>query len=74
VFAHGKKFYEAYRSDKLELHVAMELFMTPTARLADYVLPAADWLERPQVRTRWGLTDSYILGDQFGGPSPRAEG
>lgn len=64
VFAQPKKFYEAYLSNKLALHVVMELFMTPTAQLADYVLPAADWLERPQIRTRWGLTDAYVLGDQ----------
>jgi thiosulfate reductase/polysulfide reductase chain A len=64
VFAQSRKLYEAYLSDKLVLHVVMELFMTPTAQLADYVLPAADWLERPQIKTRWGLTDSYFLGDQ----------
>ena len=34
----------------LDLVVGMELFMTPTAMLADYVLPATDWLERSVVR------------------------
>lgn len=31
----------------LELLVVMDYFMTPTAMLGDYVLPATDWLERP---------------------------
>ena len=37
-----------YRGLKaLDLLVVMDYFMTPTAMLADYVLPATDWLERP---------------------------
>lgn len=32
---------------KLELLVVHDYFMTPTAALADYALPAATWLERP---------------------------
>jgi anaerobic selenocysteine-containing dehydrogenase len=32
--------------DKLDLHVVADFFMTPTAEIADYVLPAATWLER----------------------------
>jgi thiosulfate reductase/polysulfide reductase chain A len=31
----------------LDLLVVMDYFLTPTAMLADYVLPATDWLERP---------------------------
>lgn len=38
--------FEALQSDSLELHVVQELFMTPSAQLADYVLPAATWMER----------------------------
>lgn len=37
---------QALRSPNLELLVVHELFMTPTAALADYVLPAASWLEK----------------------------
>jgi thiosulfate reductase/polysulfide reductase chain A len=33
----------------LELHVVSDFFMTPTAELADYVLPAAIWLERDEL-------------------------
>jgi len=64
VFAQGKKFYEAYLSDKLELHVVMDLFMMPHAQIADYVLPAADWMERVHVKSFWGLQDYYTLGEQ----------
>ena len=32
--------------DNLDLHVVADFFMTPTAEIADYVLPAAHWLER----------------------------
>ena len=41
-----KLVFEAFKSDNLELHVVQELFMTPSAQLADYVLPAASWMER----------------------------
>ena len=37
---------------KLELVVTHEYTMTPCAMLSDYVLPAAGWLERPQL---WGV-------------------
>ncbi|MFQ5442590.1 MAG: molybdopterin-dependent oxidoreductase [Thermodesulfobacteriota bacterium] len=41
---------EVYESLKaLEFLVVTDLFMTPTARLADYVLPAAFWTETEQV-------------------------
>jgi anaerobic selenocysteine-containing dehydrogenase len=32
--------------NNLDLHVVADFFMTPTAEIADYVLPAAHWLER----------------------------
>ena len=43
--------YRALKSPNLELHVAMEHFMTPTALLADYVLPIASKLEKPMCAT-----------------------
>lgn len=44
----GLKIEEALR-DHLEFTVASDLFMTPTAQLADLVLPAASWLEQDDV-------------------------
>jgi anaerobic selenocysteine-containing dehydrogenase len=52
--------YDALQSDKLALHVSMDHFMTPTAALADYVLPATDALERPNMINMWGMSDSYV--------------
>jgi len=40
--------YEALKSPNLELHVVLDYWMTPTAELADYVMPAASkGLEMP---------------------------
>lgn len=43
-FPNTKLIHEAFKS--LELFVVHDYFMTPSAALADYVLPAATWLER----------------------------
>jgi len=41
-----------YRALKrLELYVVMDYWLTPSAELADYVLPSASWLERPCLST-----------------------
>ncbi len=45
--ANSKEVYESLNA--LELLVATDLFMTPSAALADYVLPAAFWTETEQV-------------------------
>ena len=34
---------------KLELLVVVDFFMTPTAEIADYILPATTWLEREEL-------------------------
>ncbi|HXG36946.1 MAG TPA: molybdopterin dinucleotide binding domain-containing protein, partial [Dehalococcoidia bacterium] len=41
--------YQALKSPNLQLLVVHEQFMTATAQLADYVLPAAGWLEKPYM-------------------------
>jgi len=55
--------YEALKSDNLELHVVHELVMTPSAQLADYVLPAASWLER-DICTNMGDFVSFVFGGE----------
>ena len=43
----SKKVLRALKN--LDLHVAVDFFMTPTAEFADYVLPATTWLEREEI-------------------------
>ncbi len=45
--ANSKEVYESLK--KLDLLVVADLFMTPTAAMADYVLPAAFWPEVEQI-------------------------
>ena len=42
----AKKVWQALK--KLEMLVVVDFFMTPTAELADYVLPATTWIERDE--------------------------
>ncbi|MGB8952131.1 MAG: molybdopterin-dependent oxidoreductase [Candidatus Aminicenantales bacterium] len=46
-----KKWVKALK--KMNFIVVVDLFMTPTAQLADVVLPAATFLEKDGVRTWW---------------------
>ena len=55
-----RRFSEALK--KLDLLVVADYFVTPTAELADYVLPAATWLERDELCDD-GYTD-YIATRQ----------
>lgn len=48
---------------RLDLLVALEYFQTPTAMLADYVLPAAGVLERPLFQTHAGIANIAYGGD-----------
>ncbi len=50
--ANTKLVYRALK--KLDLYVVKDFWMTPSAELADYVLPSASWLERPQ---HWSYVD-----------------
>ena len=45
---------------KLKLFVVLDLIMNPSAQLADYVLPAASWLERPQLWSYLGFQDALV--------------
>ncbi|MFC2060828.1 molybdopterin-dependent oxidoreductase, partial [Chloroflexota bacterium] len=51
--ANTKLVYKALKS--LDLYVVMDFFMTPSATLADYVLPAACWLEVPFLYDKLGV-------------------
>ncbi len=53
--ADSKRIHQAFTSSNLELHVVMDHWMTPHAQLADYVLPATDGLERPNLGGLWGF-------------------
>ena len=62
--ANTKLVYEALKSPKLELHVVHEHFMTPTALLADYVLPAASKLEQPTCTTYEDFEQDIRCGER----------
>ena len=59
--ANAKEVYEAL--SKLDFLVVADLFMTPTAELADIVLPAASWLEQNNVASL-GLRHGYVFARQ----------
>jgi len=46
-YANSKEVYESLMT--LDFMVVMDLYMTPTAELADIVLPAASWLEVDEI-------------------------
>ena len=56
--------YEALKSPNLELHVVQELFMTPSAQIADYVLPAATWMERYLCTNMMDFSSLIAAGDR----------
>jgi acetylene hydratase len=47
-----------------DLIVAHEQFMTPSAQLADYVLPADSWLERPWVHDMFGWMSTVRFSEK----------
>lgn len=53
--------FEALR--KLKLYVVVDHFITPSAELADYVLPATCWLERPVLSTFMGFGNYIAAGE-----------
>ncbi len=52
------KIYKALMST--ELNVVMDYYMTPTAALSDYVLPAASTLERADIQDFHGFSNSIV--------------
>ena len=47
-YANSKLVYKALK--RVGLNVVVDYWLTPSAQLADYVLPSASWLERPNIR------------------------
>jgi len=62
--ANTRMVYEALKSPNLDLHVVLEHFMTPTAMLADYVLPAASKLERGTLSTMEDFTSIFVAAER----------
>lgn len=64
--ANSCKNYEAYKS--LDFACMTEIFITPTAELADILMPSAHWLENETVRVSQGA--GAVLGAQTGPMQP----
>jgi thiosulfate reductase/polysulfide reductase chain A len=56
--------YRALKSPNLDLHVVLEHVMTPTALLADYVLPIASKLEKPVCHTHEDFDPTFACGER----------
>jgi anaerobic selenocysteine-containing dehydrogenase len=54
-YADTQLVYEALKS--LDLLVVLEYYLTPTAQLADYVLPSAGAFERPLIQAHGGVAN-----------------
>jgi anaerobic selenocysteine-containing dehydrogenase len=59
-----QQIHRALKSPNLDLHVVLEHFMTPTALLADYVLPAASKLEKPMCATFEDFSPVFMCGER----------
>lgn len=57
-----------------DLVVAHEVFMTPTAMLADYVLPGDVFSERDHIADTWSWTTRLTLSEKVVEPPPEASG
>jgi len=55
---------EALGGDHLDLSVTVDFWMTPTSALADYVFPAATWLERPFCGETIAGVKGLLAGEQ----------
>jgi thiosulfate reductase/polysulfide reductase chain A len=62
--ANTKIVYKALKSSNLNLHVVLEHFMTPTALLADYVLPVASKLEKPMCSSVSDYGTEFQCGER----------
>jgi thiosulfate reductase/polysulfide reductase chain A len=65
-----KLVYKALKS--LDLYVVHDFWMTPSADIADYVLPCASWMERPGIFNYWD-SGSFVHVAEVAVP-PKLEG
>jgi anaerobic selenocysteine-containing dehydrogenase len=63
-YANSRVVHEALTAPSLELLVVMDFWLTPTAELADYVLPPAFWLERPVITSSFGMSNFFIANEK----------
>ncbi len=70
-YANMPKIFEGMMNQ--DLIVAHEQFMTPSAQLADYILPADSWLERPWMTDAWGWVSPYRPSEKSMEPPGEAE-
>jgi anaerobic selenocysteine-containing dehydrogenase len=61
-FANTKRTYETLK--QVEFLAAMEFYMTPTAALADLILPGATWLEADEIMAAPIVANNYALVQQ----------
>lgn len=61
-YANGKSMYRALMG--LDFVMAMDIYMTPTAELADIVLPAATWLELDEILVAPTGSPHVVLAQQ----------
>ncbi len=59
--ANTRLVYRALKS--LDLYVVADFWLTPSAQLADYVLPVACWAERPELYCTYGNNNAIIAGE-----------
>jgi len=65
-----KLVYKALKS--LELYVVHDFWLTPSAEIADYVLPCASWLERPGIFNYWDSASFVHVAEEA--VSPKLDG
>ncbi len=61
-YANSRKVYESF--NHLDFISVMDIYMTPTAEMADIVLPAATWLELDEIVGIPFIAFNYVLAQQ----------
>lgn len=69
--ANSKKVYKALKN--LDLYVVVDYWLTSSAEIADYVLPAAGWMERPQLFNFWDTVPYIDVGEEAMPPTVESQ-